>query len=62
MLLVTCSLLALVGPSENASGASCMAYGTQAYVMLRTFTRAWAPLQAEFGPGRRGWRWASPAC
>ncbi|MFO1272867.1 MAG: GGDEF domain-containing protein [Rubrivivax sp.] len=54
MLLVTCSLLALVGPSaENASWRVVLAYGTQAYVMLRTFTRAWAPLQAEFGPATR---------
>lgn len=54
VLLLTCGLLALLGPSaENASWRVVLAYGTQAYTMLRTFTRAWTPLQAEFGPTTR---------
>ena len=54
VLLLSGSLIALVGPSEeHASWRVVLAYGTQGYTMLRTFTRAWAPLQAEFGAATR---------
>ncbi len=54
MLLLICGTLALLSPSaDTASWRVVLAYGTQSYVMLRTFTRAWAPLQAEFGAATR---------
>ncbi len=54
VLLLACGALVLLDPSQDtASWRVVLAYGTQAYVMLRTFTRAWAPLQAEFGPATR---------